>query len=689
MKSTSSLLSNKQFAVDLTTIIMKLALASSLLSVVCFPEEVAAFTASRTQIAAVRSSSYAQQLNNVALQAVTKSNSDDESNNNQQLNRRDALFRFAAATTTALISGSQIAVADDEVTSAAAAPAAVVESASSSATSNTLTVAKEDDFKSAPPAAAPKDVELKVAMEKSPASPVVAKQPMDDSKLVAKMEEEIKAPVVAKKEVDIKVAALEKDVKEAPVVKNETKLFAKMTDDADSASTLLVPTAKKSAIKASSTPDSVATAVASAGAKTSATVLAALDAPGAGAKSIDKNVVGGAVAFAGLLALAGIASNSDEEMTDLPTGTAAPGGLPYGLDGGRNFGEAPEKPPATAPPPAPSIFSDPAWLEGQEKFKESMPQPYGMINKNTNPFIKDMYEYCEGGKVSEKCTETITEYMEDIANTGAVASDEEVETITSYMDSLVPTSSQTGSTGAAIAGYLDALSVGTAPGPKNAKAVATYLDTLGGSSGEIPKPFAKRFTPTGKSKPTPVAAKPAPVAAAPAPVVEKSTPVAAAPVAAAPVPAAPSPDFSKFDSRLKEIESQSSSTTSMIQQYDSRLDTIETRVTSLESKVDAVPDQVFQKMEAWQSKADLKLSEEVKKIISVLTPEAQEPPATPAPVAPVAPPPAPVPAPVAPVASSTASTPAAATMPNSMLASNAAPAGPKKSYGLGNASWKK
>lgn len=644
---------------------MKLALASSLLSVVCFPaEEVAAFTASRSQIASVRSSSYAQQ-SNTALQAV--SNNDVEGNS-QQLNRRDALFRFAAATTTALVSGSRIAVADDEAIDTAAPAAAVVEKPASSAASNTLTVAKEDDFNSAPPKpAAPKDVEMKVAMEKSPASPV-AKAPMDDSKLVAKMEEEAKAPVAAKKEVDIKVAALEKEVKEAPVVKNETILVAKMTDDADAASTLLLPTGTP-AVKAVA-PASIATAVASVGDKTSATLLAAIDAPGGEAKTIDSTAIGGAVAFAGLLALAGIASNSDDEMATLPTGTG-PGNLPYGLDGGRNFGEAPEKP--ASPPPAPAVKLDPALKEAQKKWKESQPQPYGMLNADKNPFIKEMYEYCEGGKVTEKCTETIAEYMEDIASTGAVASDEEVATISSYLDSIASTSSQTQGTGAAIAGYLDALSVGSAPPPKNAKAVATYLDTLGGSSGEIPKPFAKRFTPEPKAKPAPVAAKPAPVA---------PVPVAPAPIAPAPVAAAPSPDFSKFDSRLKEIESQGSSTTSMIQQYDSRLNTIETRVTSLESKVEAIPDQVYEKMEAWQSKADLKLSEEVKKIIAVLTPEAQDPPSTPAPIAPVAPPPAPV------MSSSPVSTPAAAIRSNSMLAGNAAP-GPKKSYGLGNASWKK
>jgi len=102
---------------------MKLVLASSLLSVLCFPEEAAAFTAARPKVAAVRSSSYAPQTNIVALQAVANANDDNEKNS-QQLNRRDALFRFAAAATTALVSGSQIAVAADEAT---ADPAAIAE----------------------------------------------------------------------------------------------------------------------------------------------------------------------------------------------------------------------------------------------------------------------------------------------------------------------------------------------------------------------------------------------------------------------------------------------------------------------------------------------------------------------------------------------------------------------------------
>jgi len=640
---------------------MKLVLASSLLSVLCFPEEAAAFTAARPKIAALRSSSNTPQTNIVALQAVANANDDNEKHS-QQLNRRDALFRFAAAATTALVSGSQIAVAADEAT---ADPSAIAELPSSTSaatsTSNTLSVAKEEDFKSAPPSSPPKDVEIKVAMEKSPANPV-SKQLIDESKLVAKMEDEVKAPVAAKKEVELKVAALEKDARQEPIIRNETNLLAKITDDdADSASTLLLP-GGKSVIKASF-PSSVTTSIA-APAKTSSTVVAALEAPGKEAATVSSNAILGTVGIgAGLLALAAMANN-EEEVVKLPTGTPPPTILPYGLDAGRVYGEAPPKPPAPASPLAPAPVPDPALIEAQEKWKQNQPTPYGIVNKNKNPFIKEMYENCEGGKVTEKCTETLTEYMEDIASTGAVASDAEVETIVSYMDSLQPTSSQK-STGAAIAGYLDALSVGTAPGPKNAKAVATYLDTLGGSSGvSVPKAFSPR-----KANPAPVAAKPAPVAAKSAPVV------------------APSPDFSSFDSRLKQIESQGSSTSSIIQQYDSRLTTIETRVTSLESKVDAIPDQVFQRMDAWQSKADLRLSEEVKKIIAVLTPEAQEPAAAPV---------APTPTASASVASTMppkpapemSSTPAAAAMSNPMLAGKAASA-PKKGYGFGSGNWKK
>ena len=114
-------------------------------------------------------------------------------------------------------------------------------------------------------------------------------------------------------------------------------------------------------------------------------------------------------------------------------------------------------------------------------------------------------------------------------------------------------------------------------------------------------------------------------------------------------------------------------------------------MTSLETKVDAIPDQVFEKMEAWQTKADVRLSEEVKKIIDVLAPEAQEPPSAPAPVAPAPVAAAPVaPAPVVVAAPSAPFSPlqGAPASSNPMLNGQAASA-PKKGYGFGSGAWKK
>jgi len=300
------------------------------------------------------------------------------------------------------------------------------------------------------------------------------------------------------------------------------------------------------------------------------------------------------------------------------------------------------------------------------EWKKKQPTPYGIQNQGKNPFIKEMLEYCEGGKVTEKCTETITEYLDDIASTAAVAKDGDVNVLVGYLDSLVTSSSPRESTGAAVVGYLDALSVGTAPPPKSAAAVKTYLDTISASSSSArPAPFSKQV----KARSTPIAASPiASVAAKPAPVA-----------------AVPTPDLSRFDSRLKQVETQGANASYQIKQYDSRLTKIETRVTSLEAKVDAIPDQVFNKMEAWQSKADVRLSEEVKKIIDVLSPETQQPPSPP-PAAPVLP--SPVPPPPAPVVSATVAPVAAAVRPNPMMKSTPASA-PKKGYGKSSGGWKK
>ena len=59
---------------------------------------------------------------------------------------------------------------------------------------------------------------------------------------------------------------------------------------------------------------------------------------------------------------------------------------------------------------------------------------------------------------------------------------------------------------------------------------------------------------------------------------------------------------------------------SYIGALDRRLSGVEERVTSLEGKVDALPDQVFEKLEALQVKRQDQLSEEVKKISKSIAP---------------------------------------------------------------------
>ena len=114
----------------------------------------------------------------------------------------------------------------------------------------------------------------------------------------------------------------------------------------------------------------------------------------------------------------------------------------------------------------------------------------------------------------------------------------------------------------------------------------------------------------GKSKPTDVAMKKSsikfemgmasPVIAAHEDKKKTSPPAKAAPVQQQKPPVPPAPD--------------------QFVAYDNRLTNIEGRVTSLETKVDALPDRVFAKIEAWQSEHEGKLSNEVKKIVEALTP---------------------------------------------------------------------
>lgn len=89
-------------------------------------------------------------------------------------------------------------------------------------------------------------------------------------------------------------------------------------------------------------------------------------------------------------------------------------------------------------------------------------------------------DYCEPGKVDEECAESVKEYLDDIANTGKVATDDEARTIVNYLDSLSSNASPpNGSTTIkAFTSYLDALSEGSIPSPSSAKAVQTYLNDL-------------------------------------------------------------------------------------------------------------------------------------------------------------------------------------------------------------------
>lgn len=385
----------------------------------------------------------------------------------------------------------------------------------------------------------------------------------------------------------------------------------------------------------------------------------------------DPKVVGGAAAAVTILGLAVLGTNNESEeeaATSTPVAKSAPPAEPYGLSGGRNYWDgvdmtaaknaglvANKAPPPTAPEPAAPV-APAVEVEQKEKPKWQLdqPVPYGIQNKDgKNPFIKQVQEYCVGGKVTEDCAKTIKGYLDDLADTGAVATSGEVKAIVGYLDSLGsnnPTP-ETKKAGAAFTSYLDALSEGSAPPPSSAKAVKTYLDTLVDTVSSAAKSTQRE-----------------PMAS---PIV-KAAPKEPAP-AVVPEPVVPTPDFSQYDVRLTNIEG---------------------RVDSLETKVDQLPDKVFEKIEAWQTQQESRLGDEVKKIVQTLTP----PPAPPAPepvAAPVSEPVAVVPEPLvsipepepAPIVSATPLV--GALPPRGMPQSGDSAGGPKKGYGFGGgAAWK-
>ena len=286
----------------------------------------------------------------------------------------------------------------------------------------------------------------------------------------------------------------------------------------------------------------------------------------------------------------------------------------------------------------------------KSSWKLEKPNPYGVQNPaRKNPFITEVLEYCEGGKVTTDCAESIKGYLDNIAESGAVATTAEVTAVVGYLGSLgggggpAPMTPAKKRVGAAFASYLDALSSGSAPPPSSAKAVKTYLDTLNGT------PDAARSVQAQGATSAPDAV----------------------------VAATGAWDYAAYDNRLTSIEG---------------------RVSTLETKVDDLPDRVFEKIAAWQTTYESRLTDEVTKIVNALTSSSASAPsyaAAPEVVHASPPPPAPVaaaepPMPVAPVVQYT---PLAGAVPDrGGLPRGSPPAvsgGPRKGYRFGGgSSWK-
>jgi len=300
--------------------------------------------------------------------------------------------------------------------------------------------------------------------------------------------------------------------------------------------------------------------------------------------------VGGFAVYAA--SVLGDGNDGEQSSTAAAPAVKTPDPLPYGLQKGRNFYEGVDvskkaadgaKPPpvAASPPLAPAATAaepkkeetPPKKEEEKPKWTYQAPTPYGILNKNKNPYLKQIEEFCDAGEVKEECTESIKGYLDSLSN-GNRPTKEATKTIITYLDSLSSNQPPAGKSkaGAAFSTYLDALSTGAAPPPSSAKAVSGYLESLSGV--------------TPKAQPS----KPRPAVAVPPLVAPK----------ASPPPEVATPPKDNFDARLTSVE---------------------TRVTRLEEKVDQIPGQVFNKMEQWQAQQDSKLSAEVKKIVEALSSE--------------------------------------------------------------------
>ncbi|KAL3807751.1 hypothetical protein ACHAXA_003380 [Cyclostephanos tholiformis] len=362
-------------------------------------------------------------------------------------------------------------------------------------------------------------------------------------------------------------------------------------------------------------------------------------------------LVGGAVVLFGLMAMA----NGNEEGGVVEAGGAsASGSVPPPMTGGVDANAA------TPPPPPPVAVAAPK-VDSKSSWKFEKPVPYGVQNPaGRNPFLKEVLDYCEGGKVTVDCADSIKGYLDNLADTGAVATTEEVTAIVGYLGSLggdgapfsPSTTPEKKRVGAAFASYLDALSAGSAPPPSSAKAVKTYLDTLNGS------PDAARSVRVQREAALP-------------------------------------PATSKLTSPTDAVAAASGAWDYAA--YDNRLTSIEGRVSTLETKVDELPDRVFEKIEAWQTRQEGRLTEEVRKIVNALassSPSTSSLPPAATEVVHSSPPP-PVPeaavAPPMPVAPVVPYTPLSGAVPErgGLPKAGAPVAGPRKGYRFGGgSSWK-
>ena len=121
-------------------------------------------------------------------------------------------------------------------------------------------------------------------------------------------------------------------------------------------------------------------------------------------------------------------------------------------------------------------YSDDAAVSEMEERLRSMEAE--MANLKNSGIDPTLLEYCEPGQIDDDCTNEIQGYLDSLASTGAVATEDEVARIVGYLDSLSSNVAPNEKTGAAFTTYLDALSSGYVAPPASAKAVAKYLDVL-------------------------------------------------------------------------------------------------------------------------------------------------------------------------------------------------------------------